>query len=301
MAPVTNLKITPTPFQPSKLGIPSSPFSPRSPLTPPLRPAKQPRLDLSEPTAKEHTSPPPKDPLQWLWKCHVCNHRYAIGATRRCLEDGHHFCSGTTVVARRRPDGKTKFKRHKACTSEFDYQGWKKWANWRREQTGYTHGHSRSSTTDRAISVSSSRTLTSHKDCWNHCDYPSECRWGLDSITSTPVVSPAASAPTTASTSPPTTFESILSQSGLAQQEPTPSSSATPTQSPTRNTMGTNFWHSILSATRTRRLQSVQEEDEDEDAGITSTGNSLRQETEAAVDAMILDIEQSGNGKVHRL
>jgi hypothetical protein len=49
-------------------------------------------------------------------------------------------------------------ERHKACASEFDYKAWKEFGNWRR---AYFVAHS----TD------------IRKDCWNLCDYPSECRW----------------------------------------------------------------------------------------------------------------------------
>ncbi|KAF2233781.1 hypothetical protein EV356DRAFT_196874 [Viridothelium virens] len=258
MAPTRpNLKITPTPFQPSRLGIPPSPFSPLSPLTPPPRPSQKSHLDFTKPRTHEHTFPPPGKPLQWLWKCHICNHVYPLGATRRCLEDGHRFCSGTTVTRSRRTNGKSKFKRHKPCTSEFDYQGWKRWSAWRREQTGYTITRSGTSTPDSAIAMSPSRSSRSHKDCWNRCDYPSECRWGTESTTasqsSTPVISPQRSS--TPTTSPPVsqvTFDTILGHDESNQENDVAPSS----QSPTRNALSTEFWQSILSATRGRRATS---------------------------------------------
>src|ERR1700712_5461565 len=30
-------------------------------------------------------SPPPEKPMAWIWICHLCHSRYALGVTRRCL------------------------------------------------------------------------------------------------------------------------------------------------------------------------------------------------------------------------
>ncbi|PSN64360.1 hypothetical protein BS50DRAFT_459653, partial [Corynespora cassiicola Philippines] len=185
------LRIHPEPFKPSYLGIPPSPFSPRAPVTPQAIPQRRigtyPVPDTSEPL--------PSCPLQWVWQCHQCHRTYALGVTRRCLEDGHNFCAGTTTVKSwRRPTRPRKIKRHRACASEFDYQGWKTWGVWRR----------------------SGRRDSIYDDeyCWNTCDYPSECRWGKRFGVHTPV---AAGFPTSERTtlvepsSPaPTTFEGIL-------------------------------------------------------------------------------------------
>ena len=94
--------------------------------------------------------------MPWVWTCHLCRSHYPLGATRRCLEDGHYFCAGTSID---RLTGTTK--KHKACASEFDYTGWKTYGDWRRrcheeENPDFVHGS---------------------KDCSQHCDHPSECRW----------------------------------------------------------------------------------------------------------------------------
>ncbi|KAI9673866.1 MAG: hypothetical protein M1817_002072 [Caeruleum heppii] len=143
-------QISTTPFRPSLLRIPSGPASPALPLTPPAsRPTSPPSMKRERPT-----SPPPQ-PLPWLWTCHLCDSTYSLGVTRRCLHDGHVFCSGTT---RNKTTGVTR--RHRSCNSEFDYIGWSEWQHWRRE----TLQKEEASGTD--------------KDCWHQCDYPSECRWG---------------------------------------------------------------------------------------------------------------------------
>ncbi|KAI9880037.1 MAG: hypothetical protein M1830_005956 [Pleopsidium flavum] len=51
-------------------------------------------------------------------------------------------------------------KKHIACASEFDYVGWKAWAEWRQEAYAYTPRND------------------GKKDCKNACAWPSECRWG---------------------------------------------------------------------------------------------------------------------------
>ncbi|KAF1963326.1 hypothetical protein CC80DRAFT_397684, partial [Byssothecium circinans] len=84
----TKLKISLEPFKSSHLAIPPSPFSPRTPIAlvsnPPPRHAK------AYPTPDVNATPP--SPLQWVWQCHQCRRTYSLGVTRRCLEDGHHFC-----------------------------------------------------------------------------------------------------------------------------------------------------------------------------------------------------------------
>lgn len=87
--------------------------------------------------------------MPWSWSCHKCHTRYPLGATRRCLHDGHNFCGGITT---NQITGKTK--RHKACRSEFDYHGW--------EILGRSTNES---------------SAAGHKDCPNQCDFPSACHW----------------------------------------------------------------------------------------------------------------------------
>lgn len=64
-----------------------------------------------------------------------------------------------------------------------------------------------------------------HKDCWNMCDYPSECRWGKQYGVQTPVKAtttvPSSPPSTLASTPEPerpkTSFDDILLDSSLAE------------------------------------------------------------------------------------
>ncbi len=51
-------------------------------------------------------------------------------------------------------------RKHNACASEFDYVGWKAWAEWRQDVHAYTPRND------------------GKKNCNNACAYPSECRWG---------------------------------------------------------------------------------------------------------------------------
>jgi len=111
-----------------------------------------------------------------MWKCHQCHHNYRLGVTRRCLEDGHYFCSGsTTIKSWRKPSNSQKARQHRACPSEFDYEGWKTIGRWRRggpKHTGRAY-------TDPTIPGSNKVAVAEkQQECWNTCDYPSECRWG---------------------------------------------------------------------------------------------------------------------------
>lgn len=91
--------------------------------------------------------------MPWIWSCHRCHTRYLLGATRRCLHDGHYFCGGTTVD---KVSGKVK--KHKACISEFDYTGWEDFGRWKR------------GTIERIVNSGS-------KHCEDECDFPSSCHW----------------------------------------------------------------------------------------------------------------------------
>lgn len=91
--------------------------------------------------------------MPWIWSCHKCHTRYPLGATRRCLQDGHYFCGGTTV-----DPISGKVKKHRACVSEFDYTGWEDFGKWK----GATNGRS---VRHRA------------KHCQDECDFPSCCHW----------------------------------------------------------------------------------------------------------------------------
>ncbi|EKD16167.1 uncharacterized protein L3040_009599 [Drepanopeziza brunnea f. sp. 'multigermtubi'] len=111
--PVFRLTSTPTPLHKTS----QSPTSPRSPLSPPPIPAlPRPstptspssttngpltpplRLHLraiipSPPLPAEYFKTAPPFPYPWIWRCHLCRSVYRLGVTRRCLEDGHFFCS----------------------------------------------------------------------------------------------------------------------------------------------------------------------------------------------------------------
>lgn len=97
---------------------PSSPFDYRKFLSTP---------EPSDSKPQPHSvGPPPDAPLPWVWQCHLCRNRYALGVTRRCLYDGHYYCSGDAS----QPNLKKK-KKGVACSSEFDYEGWEEYGEWR--------------------------------------------------------------------------------------------------------------------------------------------------------------------------
>ncbi|KAG4427500.1 hypothetical protein IFR05_017018, partial [Cadophora sp. M221] len=128
-----------TPSSPTRSG---SSTSTNGPLTPP------PRLHLrsiipSPPLPAEYLATAPALPCPWIWRCHLCNSIYRLGVTRRCLEDGHFFCSlpspppspttppsaeDTIVAAAKRARLKRKRDKKRAgmrgCRAEFDYSAW---------------------------------------------------------------------------------------------------------------------------------------------------------------------------------
>ncbi|EXJ80130.1 hypothetical protein A1O1_08272, partial [Capronia coronata CBS 617.96] len=126
------------------------PDSPSSGLLTPFDHAKF--LDKSE--LKPLNSPPPQTPETWVWTCHLCHSRYPLGVTRRCLVDGHYYCSGETD----RPSLR-KRKKPKSCSSEFDYHSWKAYGEWRRKVLR---------------AMENPRIL---RGC-DYCDYPSQCLSG---------------------------------------------------------------------------------------------------------------------------
>ncbi|KAK3724357.1 hypothetical protein LTR37_000981 [Vermiconidia calcicola] len=236
------LTITPKPFKSSGLAIPPSPFSPKLPISPPASPPR----DGAISTARTRTrpglefSPPPPEPLNWLWQCHICNRVYQLGVTRRCPDDGHFFCAGTTTVKRSKRTGNRKTIRHKACASEFDYQGWKAWGVWRRnvaeqieaaetlelllndepmplfapnvpDEGKWMNG----TWAKKSVTQKATKDFWA-KDCYNCCDYPSECRWGKQYGVQTPpaiVTVPSSPSATQESKEEPetkTSFDDIL-------------------------------------------------------------------------------------------
>jgi hypothetical protein len=220
------LNLTTIPFRSSRLAAPPSPFTPLTPITPKLPQRTYSALPNTELT--QHIPAPTRAPLRWLWVRHLCNRSYSLGTTRRCLDDGHYFCSGTSVV-RSRKGGSKRVRKHQACTSEFDYAGWKDWGVWKRNLLLLSEQQRQQSRLknvrgpiesmfeadsdddsdededmmdvaeiDTVAHITSWRALQQgqqqrqpppppKKDCWNRCDYPSECRWGKQFGVATPV------------------------------------------------------------------------------------------------------------------
>ena len=174
------------PLRSSQLTVPPSPTSPRTPLQPPARLHLRPMIP-SSPLSPSFITRAPDTPYPWIWRCHVCNSVYSLGVTRRCLEDGHFFCSLPFQITPSTPSDslkneplsaeelaqkskeerrKRKQKPRQACRSEFDYAGWNKYNIWRREIC--------------IIQAEKNRTSDIEGDpylpnCWMECDFPSEC------------------------------------------------------------------------------------------------------------------------------
>ncbi|QSZ33679.1 hypothetical protein DSL72_005250 [Monilinia vaccinii-corymbosi] len=182
------------PSCPSLLKHATSHSTPLSPLTPPRR-LHQRSLLPSPPISPHLIKPAPPTPYPWIWRCHICHSVYRLGVTRRCLEDGHYFCSlpspppTPTPPPNPDPDQKKKNKKKKrhrpprGCRAEFDYAGWETHNQWRREisalksqsqsqsqsHTLHNHNHNHN---PRALLA----PLKTGKDCYHDCDYPSECQ-----------------------------------------------------------------------------------------------------------------------------
>lgn len=105
--------------------------SPITPATPEKSTVKAAYLTASRPSTSQFVLPtPPTKPLNWVWQCHQCRSRYQLSVTRRCLIDGHYYCSGDTSQNQRNNKRRRKAQ---SCTSEFDYVGWQDWGQWYRE------------------------------------------------------------------------------------------------------------------------------------------------------------------------
>lgn len=188
--PPPRLHILHAPAISSRLAVPTTPFTPLSPLSPlfflPISASySPPQTKSSSSTFLSSLLPVPQTPLTWQWTCHACHTPYALGATRRCLEDGHFFCAGESVVRRR---GKTRRRKHKACGSAFDYTGWKRWGRWKR--TRRTASHIRSGGGRYMEEQGGEKGTVKQKGCWQACDYPSQCRWGKSVGVHTPSPTP---------------------------------------------------------------------------------------------------------------
>lgn len=200
------------PFQPSNLRFPTGPSSPASPLSPPPLTCRSPSSPILTETNEDpsRSSPAPPPPRPWLWCCHKCHEHYRLGATSRCLNDGHTICFHPMERVNKRTG---KRKQRQPCSTEFDYGGWKLWNEWRR----------------RNFPGRPTKNKRRTRDCCRKCDYPSQCTDPNDSTPSTPGVGPLSPRivdyPTSspASSGPCTTFEQIL---GLPAPETPPTSPA---------------------------------------------------------------------------
>ncbi len=75
-----------------------SPISPRSSSPPSQTLTPPPRLHFrnllpSLPITRLQWTLAPQMPHPWAWRCHICKSYYRLSVTRRCLKDGHFFCS----------------------------------------------------------------------------------------------------------------------------------------------------------------------------------------------------------------
>jgi hypothetical protein len=180
MASTRTATVTAIPYRPSKLSQTLPPHSPipilaletRTPS--PHRPAAS-RTDGPPP------SPPPPAPLLWLWTCHLCKRTYPLGATRRCLEDGHLFCAGVIAGGA----GGAALRRRAACASEFDYAGWRGWGEWRRARLLLQAPRRR------RRRCRSGAGAAAAAGCDADCDFPSQCRWVAAQALPTAAVRPS--------------------------------------------------------------------------------------------------------------
>lgn len=116
-------------------------------------------------------------PFSWHWRCHRCRTRYRLGVTRRCLIDGHIFCSFDTVrnepeEASSEPGTQTRKRKRRRqaafCENRFDHLGWLLQNRWRRQVA-----------VDEAElqgDVGFQERQKWQRNCWVNCDYPLECR-----------------------------------------------------------------------------------------------------------------------------
>lgn len=147
----------------------------RSPSRSPFRPedAPLPSRVLSDVSASQPKIPPrPPSPRPWVWICHFCRNKWPLGTTRRCLYDGHYYCAGQRAAnLSKRKRGPIMFSEG-TCTSEFDYPRWAEMTKWRRKVRNAEHK-----------TRPTASTLSSNRNCWDQCSFPSACRiirtWGI--------------------------------------------------------------------------------------------------------------------------
>jgi hypothetical protein len=137
--------------------VPTSPKSSNLPAFDPSRIVLPPKTTVRGIEPSDPCPPEPAKPLAWVWQCHLCQSRYPLGVTRRCLQDGHFYCSGETD----RPNLKKK-KIGQSCSSEFDYIGWREWGEWKRKILG--------------ILENSANAQLCVEGC-ERCEFPSQCQY----------------------------------------------------------------------------------------------------------------------------
>lgn len=209
---------------------------------------------------------------------------------------------------------KSVVKRHAPCASEFDYQGWRSWGEWRRGEErrferslrramfDYDGDASMSSSWSSSGSGSSASTPKSGgsgsggKNCWGDCNYPSECRWGAHISSSSPHVSPQVSlvepketveASASQESEPATTFDRILAElEGFTE-----TNKETKRGSETK-VLKEDFWSSMLASAYKRnskgksplQLSTVIEDDESDGSDVSSEDVEM---TDVDVDASV--------------
>ncbi|EJT73715.1 hypothetical protein GGTG_07571 [Gaeumannomyces tritici R3-111a-1] len=143
---------------------------------------------IMTPAPAASAAPPPPTPLPWNWICHRCRIPYAFGVTRRCLECGHRMCtervdgslsSGSSGNRQPQPQPRRRRDRGGSCVSEFDFNGWERYAAWRRRHHHHHHqqlgqqGHHRG----QHRLARERRMIDNVQNCSEDCNYPSECRY----------------------------------------------------------------------------------------------------------------------------
>ena len=118
------------------------------------------------------SSMPPRKPPLWLWTCHKCKHSYPLGATRRCLHDGHLFCSGMEISKRT-----GRMKRVSPCGSVFDYVGWRAWVEWRDQARLRQLVHPPKTRNTVEKEQEEEYINKGKRNCHQNCNFPSECHW----------------------------------------------------------------------------------------------------------------------------
>ncbi|KAF2012185.1 hypothetical protein BU24DRAFT_495251 [Aaosphaeria arxii CBS 175.79] len=218
--------------------------------------------------------------------------------SRRCLDDGHYFCSGTTKVKDWRKSAnprksRKRVKRHRACPSEFDYQGWKVWGRWKRSGKKsidlYDEFIEDVDAVEKDHYGKKERGMT--KDCWNTCDYPSECRWGRQYGVHSPLVQEVPSvalSPVSPPSPTPSNLEGVLKPENVKACEEAE-----------KKGEKTDFWGALLasatrrkSVTRSSPLAVISEEPEgqdriskDQEGDVTMTGYNYESVSSSIVTA----------------